>query len=694
MPVINIEGKRVRVGDEFLSMTPDQQADAVDEIAQSIGVQAPLAAAPSDERPAGKHLSYEEGLAELAKEEQDSLSGKTGAFLTGAVGDLPIVGPGLLGLTQRGAAGIASAIDGESYEANLKQGQSATEAAQAENPNSRLAGTVTGNVGAMAGLGATGVGARMLGMTGPSLLGRAGMSAASSGLISGADTAVRGGDAEEAVGSAAIGGTIGGAIPLVGAGLRATLNAGARQIAPTINALRNPEGEASRRLGMALTRDATANPQSVMGAADEAVAAQNHIPVINADRGGETTRALARSVANQSPEARAVIENTASDRFGAQSQRATNFIRRLTGGNADDLGYQEAIRATARRANGPAYRAAYDAPAAQQVFTPRIQQLMQSPSFRRAVDRVPTKSADRGAVSGQRAIPNPFQTNSRGDYVLRRAADGTQVSPSLEFWDHVQRNLRTFGDKAARAGDNTTASELTALRTALNGELDTAVPAFGTARAGAAAFFGADDAVDAGRLFATQPKSVPEARRAFARFSPQERQAFATGYASELIDRIRSSGDRTNVINSVFGNQSARESMALVFGPQRANQIEAYVRVENLVDRLRGAMGNSTTARQLVELGIGAGGGYAASGGDWRGLVGGAALARGGRYISQRADAQVMERIAQLLTSNNPASLQLAVQQAARNPAYMRALDQLGNALAAPARSAGAMTAQ
>jgi len=366
----------------------------------------------------------------------------------------------------------------------------------------------------------------------------------------------------------------------------------------------------------------------------------------------------------------------------------------LTGGNADDLAYQEAVRATARRVNAPAYRAAYSDPAAQQVYTGRIQQLMQSPSFRRAVDRVPSKSADRGAVSGQRAIANPFETNSRGDYVLRRAADGSQVTPSLEFWDHVQRNLRTFGDKAARAGDNTTASELTALRNALNGELDSAVPAFRTARAGAAAFFGADDAVDAGRLFATQPKSVPEARRAFAQFNPQERQAFATGYASELIDRIRSSGDRTNVINSIFGNQSARESMELVFGPQRANQIEAYVRVENLVDRLRGAMGNSTTARQLVELGIGAGGGYAASGGDWRGLIGGAALARGGRYISQRADAQVMERIAQMLTSNNPATLQLAVQQAARNPAYMRALDQLGNALAGPARSAATMTAQ
>ena len=64
-----------------------------------------FSAPKAEEHAEGRHLSYEEGLAELAKEEQDSLSGKTGSFLTGAVGDLTVVGSGLLGLGQRGAAG-------------------------------------------------------------------------------------------------------------------------------------------------------------------------------------------------------------------------------------------------------------------------------------------------------------------------------------------------------------------------------------------------------------------------------------------------------------------------------------------------------------------------------------------------------------------------------------------------------------
>lgn len=643
-------------------------------------------------RQPGRHLSYEEGVAELAKEEQGGLSGKAGSFLTGALEGVPIAGPAILGLTKRGAAGLASAIDGDSYADNLQRGQEASEGAKAAHPYTNMAGQVTGNVGALVPLGATGIGARALGITGPNLLARAGASALSSGAISGADTLARGGDAADAMASGGIGVGIGGAIPLVGAGISAGAKAIGSKIAPTVNALTNPTAEASRRLGMALTRDVDANPSMLMNQADEAAAAANNIPLVNADRGGETTRALARSVANQSPEARAVIENTASDRFGAQSQRAADFIGKLTNGRADDIAYQEAIEATARQVNKPAYRASYAAPQAQQLFTPRIQELMQSPSVRKAIDSVPKRSADRGAIDGFKELPNPFVKNSQGAYVLQRKADGSIVAPTLEFWDHVQRNLASDISKAVRKGDKTRVGELTGLKNELLKELDTAVPAFKAARQGAAGFFGADNALEAGKKFANTPKLVPEAVKAFQTFKPAEKDAFATGYASELIDKIKASPDRSNVINSMFKTQAGRESMSLVFGPQKMREIEAYVRVEDIVDRLRGSMGNSTTARQLVELGIGAGAGGAAGfglTGDWKGALLGAAGPRAVKFLGQRADAKVMEQIGKLLTSDNKSALRVAVQQAARNPAYMEAIENIGNLLAAPARGIG-----
>lgn len=653
------------------------------------------------QKPAGgRHLSFEEGQAELDRDEQRDFGGKVGAFLSGAVGDVPIIGPALLGGVQRAAAGANALIGRGDYGSNLEQAQQVVQTAQEENPGSRLAGTVAGNILAMAPVGATGVGARALGITGPNLATRAGMSGLSSALISGADTAVRGGTPEEIAGSAAISGGIGGAIPVVGAGLKAGFSALADRVAPTINALRNPMQEAQRRVGVAMSRDAAANPGMMLNQADEAVASANRVPLVNADRGGETTRALARSVANQNPEARGILENLASDRFGAQSQRAVDFVRRVAGGNADDLAFQESLRKAAQQANQPAYRAAYSQPQAQQVYTGRIQQLMQSPTFRRAVDMVPRKSADRGAVSGAKEIANPFTQNSQGQYVLRRKADGTLIAPSLEFWDHVQRNLRSFADKAGRAGDKTAASEIDALRKALNFDLDTAVPAFKAARQGAAAFFGAEDALDAGRAFANSPRGIPEATKAFSKFNAAEKKAFATGYASELIDRIKASGDRTNVINSTFKSQAARESMELVFGAQKAKDIEAYVRVEDIVDRLRSSLGGTTTARQLVELGIGAAAGGAAGygmSGDLQGAAQGASLAigaKGAQYVIRKADAKVMESVARLLTSDNPQALKIAAQQAARQPSYMKALENLGKALAIPARSGGVIAAQ
>jgi hypothetical protein len=636
-------------------------------------------------KPSSRHLTYEEGLAAM---DAEGANGAVGTGMMGALEGVPVIGPYAKSGLQKLSAGISSLIDGESYDTNLKQAQALTDEAQRAHPGVNTAGQVAGAVGSMIPLGATGVGARALGITGRSLGGRLVASGLSSGAISAADTAARGGDLHDAGWSGLIGGGIGMAIPVVGAGVEAGIRGVAGRAAPMISAVTNPEKESLRRVGVAVSRDAAANPAGVLTAADEATARAANIPLVNADRGGEVTRALARSAANQSPEARAGIEKVASDRFGGQGQRAVDFLKRVTNGNVDDLALQEQLKRTAQAVNRPAYKAAFSNPAAQQVFTPRIQQLMQSPSFRQAIDSVPARSADRGAVQGFKEIGNPFAKNSQGAYVLRRAADGTTVSPNLEFWNQVKINLDEQISVAKRAGNNTLTSDLTGLKNALVSDLDNVVPAYQTARAGASAFFGAEDALEAGRKFATTPRGIPEAKKAFAKFTAPEREAFATGYASELIDRIKSVGDRTNVINSVFKNQSSRESIELALGPQRAREIEAYVRVEDLADRLRGAMGNSTTARQLVELGIGAGGGYALTGGDWKGALSGALALKGARYLGERADAKVMENVAKLLTSDNPANIRLAVQQASKNPAYMRALDSLSNKLGAPVRGA------
>lgn len=625
--------------------------------------------------------------------EEKTLGGAGMTWMENAISGIPIVGPSI----QKGSDYIGSNLYG------LATGQDPAQIREEVNqrrtgrnetyPLSAISGTVAANIAPMSAIGRTAAGAEALGVTGANWLTRAGNSAASSAMISGADTAARGENAESILGNAVFSGGIGAAIPVLGAGISKGLETFGNRNISTVGALLNPAKEAERRVGTAFLRDAQADPKSIMSAADTQVAQANNIPLVNADMGGETTRALTRSVANQSPEARAVIERTASDRFAGQSQRATEFINKVVGGNADDISYRRLLQEQARYHNKAAYEAAYSAPHAQQVYSKGLQDLMQSPSLRKAVAAVPTRSADRGAVQGLKEIGNPFTINSQGAYVLRKKADGTLVAPNLQFWDHVKRNLDSQIGTAQKGGDATFAADLTAIKNKLTSELDAAVPAYRQARQGASGFFDAEDALDAGRKFVNSPRSVPEVRQAFNAFNGTEKQAFATGYASELIDKIKATGDRANVINQIFKSQASRESMEMVFGAQKMKQIEAYVRVEDLADRLRGAMGNSTTARQLVELGLGAGAGGVATG-DWKGAAGGALAVKGGRYLIQSSNDKTLQFMAKLLMSDQPQALTGAAQQAALKPAYMRALERLSDMLAIPARSGAVMAGQ
>lgn len=683
MATLNINGKRVKVSDDFLRMTPEQQNATVEEIAGQLGggaEQSGYDAARADASARSQALQFDPNAPKPAG--RADLMGATAATLGGMVQGIPVVGP-LVQNASDALVGAGAQLTGGDYGQTVEGLRARREELANANPAANIAGNLAGGFGAYGALSKVAGGAQALGLTG-NLGARVGNSALSGAGISAADAQMRGGDPLQA---ALLGGAVGGAVPLVGAGLSAVARAAGQKIAPMVNSVRNPTGEAAKRVGMAVDRDLSANPAAAMNAGDEAIARQSGMPLINVDRGGETTRALARSVANQSPEARAVIQRTVDDRFSSQAPRAVDFIKRLTGGAVDDIGYQQAIQDTARMVNKPRYDAAYTAPQAAAVWTPNIRQLMQSDLFRSAINAAESRGTDFAAVSGVKAVRNPFTFGANGDVGLKTLPGGGRALPSLQFWDQVKRNLDGMIGKAQRSGDNQEASILTQMKRQLVGELDQAVPQYQVARQGAASFFGAEDALDAGKKFATQPKAIPEATQAFGKFTGAEKQAFATGYASELIDRIKAAGDRRNVIQQVFGSPAAREMNELVFGVGKARQLEAFVRVEALADQLRGAMGNSTTARQLMELGIGGGAGFALSG-DWQGALTGAALAKGARYAGQKVDAKVMEEVAKLLTTDNPQALQRAVANATMSPQWMLALDQLQTMLALPARAA------
>ncbi len=686
MPTLTINGTKVQVDDSFLTLSPEQQNATVDEIAAHLqGQQAapkpgtPEYAAMIQARVNAGQSTPQPASAPPELQLPDVMPAPLRAFSTHAVEGIPILG------------GIAhNMTSSPMFDAVNAQ---ATQQA----PGAATAGDVFGAVAPFAALGATGLGARALGITSdlPGLAGfgaRTAASAASNAAITGADSLTRGADLPQAARDAAMGGTIGAILPGAGDLIGKGLSAAGGAVTRGFDALTNTDRAAQRAVSGAAAADIRAG--QALSPLDEANAALNGQPLANADRFGGNVRTLARTAKNTAPDAGAALDDLTQDRFLTQSPRAINFIKRITGGATDDLALQDQIATQARASNRAAYDRAYSAPGAQAVWTPEIRDLFKSPDFLSAVRGATGTGANDAAISGQRAILNPFVFHADGSVALKRLPGGGVAKPNLPFWDIVQRNLRSGSEKAFRAGDNLRGSQLAQMRTKLLGGLDTAVPEFQAARQGAAAAFGAEDALDAGRKFVSQRMGIPEAKQAYMKFTPAEKKAFGVGFASSLIDKIGSVPDRVNVINTVFGSPAARQQVELALGKNAAAQLEQFVRVEDIMQLTKQAVqGNSSTAKQLIAAGV-VGGGLGGAFGGWdpRSIASGAFLLTAGRAgmraLGKSVDQKVMQRVAEILSSGNPAEINKQVLNATLSPQHALALKAIETGLNALARGA------
>lgn len=642
---------------------------------------------PKTNQPAGvpefKPVGVDNYNPQTGEVENTGAVDKLGAFSLSAVDAVPIVGPTLSKATKATAAGIVAPFTDDTFGEVYDDMGRTSDDVQRDNSGVALAGRITGAVAPMVGFGATALGGRMLGSAGNSLASRTLASGASNAMIAATDTAARGGNPMDMLKGGGISGLIGLAIPGAGAAVNSIGKAVKDAVGPRLNALFRPGYEAERRVGNAMVRDAKNTAAPLLNQADEASAAVNNQTLLNVDRGGENTRALARASTNTDPDARAIIEKTANDRFASQGDRARSFIDRITGGATDDLDVQSRLADASRRANKPAYDRAFAADAAQDMSSPELLDMLKSPAVRQAAAAAEKRGADRAVVEGFETVRNPFIFDEAGNVSLKEG-----VKPTLQFWNQVKINLDGEIGKAVRAGDKTLARDLTGLKTKLVGALDNAVPDYKSARQGAAAFFDAEDALDAGKKFVTQNRKNAEVAAALKKMSPAERTTFAVGFASELKDAIKQSGDSTNVIKKLFGSEQAREKIRMALGDKAFKEFEQFVKVENSIDMLRGAMGNSKTAQFLAEMGavsVGTG----AYTGDWRqGLTSGilwGIVRRGGAKVDER----VTKRVAELLISDDPKALQKAVTLASNSPKAAAALEAIQGAISSTVKSIG-----
>lgn len=435
----------------------------------------------------------------------------------------------------------------------------------------------------------------------------------------------------------------------------------------------NPTGEAARRVAGAFERD---RPGTTLDHVANALEAANNAgePVIAADLGKETTRALARSSANTSPEGRDALQIATSPRFQDQGQRIADDIHWVIGGHPDATGIREGIQDIARRSNKPMYARAY-AQGDRPIFNPELERLSASPTIQAAARAAEKKWKDWQVIDGFGASNPPIRVENGG--ILKFGGKGLETYPNIQYWDYVGRELKGLTQAAARSGNRQEAARFGGLEKQLKAALDKEVPIFSQARSGAARFFKADDALTAGEEFMTSKMSNSEARQALSKMTPEERTAFGFGFASQLLKAIAEVPikDRSTVATKAFLNSpAARERIEMALGPNGARRLEARVRLETMMEQTRAAVaGNSTTARQLIEAGLAGSVGYGITTGDLNPEHLSAAAITGAmlRGASRQIDARVARKVGELLATNDPKIIREAAEMVAKNPRLM-----------------------
>lgn len=477
-----------------------------------------------------------------------------------------------------------------------------------------------------------------------------------------------------AAGGAVLGGAVGGAAPVVVEGVTRGARAVGTGIANAVRGVTNPGDEAARRVAMALQRDIRLDPTAAnrMTPGEFAANAQSGGPAAIMDIGGETTRALARSAANTSPEGRQVLNNVINDRFESQSGRLTEWLKK-TFNFPDARATQDAIEKASSAINRPAYKLAYQQ--GQRIWDGELEQLAQAPEVQSAIRIASVQLKNWAVADGLKPPTNPFEIVN-GITKLKTDIHGYGQVPSLQFWDYVKRALDKSNSPTSRQ-----------FAAALREHLDSLVPSYMAARQGAAQLFSAENALEAGQKFVTQNFANADAQRALAKFNPLERKLFQDGFVSRLIEQMNQSGDRRSILNAINSSPNAREKMAIVLGPQKYAELEAGLRVEGIMDLARSAIqGNSTTARQLAELGI-AGGAYGlGTGGDILNpnpsALMNAALVYGLLRGKTRINENVSRKVAEMLASNDPTTLLRGIRVLTQNQKLFNSLRVFDSAFA------------
>jgi len=384
---------------------------------------------------------------------------------------------------------------------------------------------------------------------------------------------------------------------------------------------------------------------------------------------GPRGEALLEKMGFKTPESKAAIKKLNEEMMARKDAAAGNVSSyledKVMGTQLDAPALQSKIEAENKIQTGKIYDLANSSMNAQNVFSPKLRDLMQVDDFKKAM-----KVADSVASDPELGIKV-----------------GTNSPPNLMYWDQVKRNLDDQISTAMRGGSKDEARRLLGLKGRLVNELDSIVPEYANARNAASEAFGSSSAIESGynsmkNMSAFKASDFFDLRK---KLNPEQQELMATGAASYIKEIINEKG--LDKFLKLVDSPSISSRARAVLGDDRFDKLVGNARIENTLAKV-GKVGAKDTANGLgMWEGVGGAMGALAQGVGTQtlslnlaaGFLGGAIASAAAKGTLNFAQNRVANSVVKLMASNDPAKLEKLASMAQKDYAVSSMLDKIGD---------------
>lgn len=295
-----------------------------------------------------------------------------------------------------------------------------------------------------------------------------------------------------------------------------------------------------------------------------------------ADVLGTGGQRLMRTAGNTNDAAQQTIEEALMRRAAGAPERLANDIADAGGVKAGQTveGLQDAIRAAEQPNVSALYKQAKDAGA--DLPNAPFRKLIESPLVQEAYRKAYKETQDRVIAFGE------------GE------------NSALAVWDATKKNLDAIASQAVRSGDRATAALAGKLAKDVRTTVDLFTPAYSPARGASQSMLRKIGDVETGAAAA----KMANAETIGALGKSANPKELAKGYAAQMVDMVLSKRGTPGLADALLGSPNQVQAMMKALGPGAAKVAERADIERQFARTQKGATGNSSTARQLADLGI------------------------------------------------------------------------------------------